>query len=134
MCKKNVPHKEASMGCVQETPHIKRSHHGMCERNSPNKNNNKKLSALSDCVKKKHFYLLILITFVGLLHVRVFLFFPFFFVWSFFTQFLFSVFLFCFGCWRAHFSLLSEHFSSFFPSCLSLVTALIKNIFFKVLL
>ena len=33
--------------------------------------------------------------------------------------------LFCLGCWRAPFSLLSEPFSSFFPSCLSLVTALI---------
>ena len=33
--------------------------------------------------------------------------------------------LFCLGCWRAPFSLLSEPFSRFFPSCLSLVTALI---------
>ena len=31
--------------------------------------------------------------------------------------------LFCLGCWRAPFSLLSEPFSSFFPSCLSLVTS-----------
>ena len=55
----------------------------------------------------------------------------------FFSSFLFCVvifhsvlvqccsFLFCLGCWRAPFSLLSEPFSSFFPSCLSLVTALI---------
>ena len=41
MCKRNCPHKnKVSMGCVRETPQIKKqkSEHGMCKRNSAHKN------------------------------------------------------------------------------------------------
>ena len=41
MCKRNSPRKnKVSMGCVRETPQIKKqkSQHGMCKRNSPAKN------------------------------------------------------------------------------------------------
>ena len=120
----------------------------MCERNSPNK----KMSVLSDW-----FFYYFFTTFVGLLPVRVFVclfvclfvcfvcFFLFLFVFVLFLFFSSLFFcavifhsvlvqccsvLFCLGCWRAPFSLLSEPFSSFFPSCLSLVTALIFLFYF----
>ena len=40
MYKRNSPHKnKVSMGCVRETPQIKkRSQQGMCKRNCPHKN------------------------------------------------------------------------------------------------
>ena len=43
MCKRNSPNKIkkiTSTGCVRETPKIKkkRSQHGICKRNSPDKN------------------------------------------------------------------------------------------------
>ena len=96
--------------CARNSSH-KKSQHGMCERNSPNK----KLSVLSDCVyikqtkkqtNKKQ-------TFVGLLRVS---FFPFLCVVIFHSvlvQCCCSV-LFCLGRWGAPFSILSEPFSIYF--------------------